>query len=193
MSKLDSDARGGAALSIKYLTGIPIKFMATGEKLDDFEVFHPDRMADRIIGMGDILTLVENVSEKIDEKEAKRTMNKMMDGKFDLNDMLAQMEQVNKMGSLAKLIKFIPGMPKVSNDDLKKAENEMKRVKCVIQSMTPYERKHPEVLKASRKVRIAKGCAKEVSDVNYVLKKYEQSKEMMKQMKNQFGGMRNFK
>ena len=159
MTKLDSDARGGAALSIKYLTGIPIKLITTGEKVDDIEIFHPDRMADRIIGMGDILTLVENVQDKIDEKEAEKQARKMMQGKFDLEDMLAQMEQINKLGSLSKLMKFIPGMPKISQDDMGKAEKEMKRVKVVIQSMTKEERQHPEILKASRKIRIAKGCA----------------------------------
>ena len=192
MTKLDSDARGGAALSIKYLTGIPIKFMATGEKVDDIEIFHPDRMADRIIGMGDILTLVENVQDKIDEKEAKKAAKKMMDGKFDLEDMLAQMEQFNKMGSMSKLLKFIPGMPKVSQEDLSKGEKEMKKVKAVIQSMTIEERRHPEILKASRKIRIAKGCAMQVSDVNSVLKKFEQMKQMMKQMKS-YMGHRQFK
>lgn len=192
MTKLDSDARGGAALSIKYLTGIPIKFMATGEKVDDIEIFHPDRMADRIIGMGDILTLVENVQDKIDEKEAKKAAKKMMDGKFDLEDMLAQMEQFNKMGSMSKLLKFIPGMPKISQDDLSKGEKEMKKVKAVIQSMTIEERRHPEILKASRKIRIAKGCAMQVSDVNSVLKKFEQMKQMMKQMKS-YMGHRQFK
>lgn len=185
MTKLDSDARGGAALSIKYLTGIPIKFITTGEKVDDIEIFHPDRMADRIIGMGDILTLVENVQDKIDEKEAEKQARKMMSGKFDLEDMLAQMEQINKMGSMARLIKLIPGAPKISKEDIAKGEQELKRVKVVIQSMTIEERRHPEILKASRKIRIAKGCAKEVSDVNYVLKKYDQMKEAMKQMKNQ--------
>lgn len=183
MTKLDSDARGGAALSIKYLTGIPIKYSTNGEKVDDIEVFHPDRMADRIIGMGDILTLVENVQDKIDEKEAEKQAKKMMAGKFDLEDMLKQMEQMSRMGSIAKLIRFIPGMPKISNDDLAKGEKEMKKVRAIIQSMTIEERRHPEILKASRKVRIAKGCAMEVSDVNSVLKKYEQMKDMMKQMK----------
>ena len=191
MSKLDSDARGGAALSIKYLTGIPIKFITTGEKVDDIEVFHPDRMADRIIGMGDILTLVENVQDKIDEQEAKRQAKKMMQGKYDLEDMLASMEQINKMGSLSKLMKFIPGMPKISEDDMSKGEKELKRVKAVIQSMTKEERRHPEILKASRKIRIAKGCAMEVSDVNQVLKKYDQMKEIMKQMKNKYGRFSN--
>ncbi len=187
MTKLDSDARGGAALSIKYLTGIPIKFITTGEKVEDIEVFHPDRMADRIIGMGDILTLVENVQDKIDEKEAEKQAKKMMAGKFDLEDMLRQMEQVSKMGSLTKLMKFIPGMPKISSEDMEKGEKELKKVKAIIQSMTIEERKHPEILKASRKVRIAKGCAKEVSDVNSVLKRYEQMKQMMKQMKPYMG------
>ena len=188
MSKLDSDARGGAALSIKYLTGIPIKFITTGEKVDDIEVFHPDRMADRIIGMGDILTLVENVQDKIDEKEAEKQAKKMMAGKFDLEDMLKNMEQISKMGSITKLMRFIPGMPKISEEDAAKGESEMKRVRAVIQSMTVEERRHPEILKASRKIRIAKGCAKDVSDVNYVLRKYEQMKQMMKQMKGQMGG-----
>lgn len=187
MTKLDSDARGGAALSIKYLTGIPIKFITTGEKVDDIEVFHPDRMADRIIGMGDILTLVENVQDKIDEKEAEKQAKKMMAGKFDLEDMLTQMEQVSKMGSLSKLMKFIPGMPKISSEDMEKGEKELKKVKAVIQSMTIEERKHPEILKASRKLRIAKGCAMEVSDVNSVLKRYEQMKQVMKQMKPYMG------
>lgn len=184
MSKLDSDARGGAALSIKYLTGIPIKFITTGEKVDDIEIFHPDRMADRIIGMGDILTLVENVQDKIDEKEAEKQAKKMMNGKFDLEDMLIQMEQVKKMGSLSKLIKFIPGMPKISSEDLAKSEKELKKVKAVIQSMTIEERRKPEILKASRKIRIAKGCAMQVSDVNSVLKRFEQMKEAMKQFKS---------
>ncbi len=183
MTKLDSDARGGAALSIKYLTNIPIKFITSGEKVDDIEIFHPDRMADRIIGMGDILTLVENVQDKIDEKEAEKQAKKMMDGKFDLEDMLKQMEQMKKMGSLSKLIRFIPGMPKISEDDLAKGEKELKKTKAIIQSMTIEERRHPEILKASRKIRIAKGCAMQVSDVNSVLKKYEQMKDMMKQMK----------
>ncbi len=187
MTKMDSDARGGAALSIKFLTGIPIKYVAFGEKMEDIEIFHPDRMADRIIGMGDILTLVEQAQEKIDEKEAKKAVNKMMSGKFDLDDMLAQMEQVNRLGSISKILRFIPGMPKISAEDMNRAQVEMKKTKAILQSMTPYERKHPEVLKASRKIRIAKGSAMQVSDVNNVLKKFEQSKELMKQMKGKMG------
>ena len=192
MSKLDSDARGGAALSIKYLTGIPIKYSTNGEKLDDIEIFHPDRMADRIIGMGDILTLVEQASDKIDEKTAKKTVDKMMEGKFDLEDMLLQMEQMKKLGSISKILKFIPGMPKISAEDTQKAEKDLKRTKAVIQSMTLEERKNPSILKASRKIRIANGCGMQVSDVNYVLKKYEQSKELFKQLKGQIGNRKMF-
>ena len=192
MSKLDSDARGGAALSIKYLTGIPIKYSTNGEKLDDIEIFHPDRMADRIIGMGDILTLVEQASDKIDEKTAKKTVDKMMEGKFDLEDMLLQMEQMKKLGSISKILKFIPGMPKISAEDTQKAEKDLKRTKAVIQSMILEERKNPSILKASRKIRIANGCGMQVSDVNYVLKKYEQSKELFKQLKGQMGNRKMF-
>ena len=125
MSKLDGDARGGAALSIKHLTGIPIKYAGVGEKLEDLEVFHPDRMADRILGMGDVVSLVEKVQEQIDEKQAKKTVNKMMSGHFDLNDMLAQMEQINKLGSMGGLLKLIPGMPKISEEDQEKAKKQM--------------------------------------------------------------------
>ena len=192
MSKLDSDARGGAALSIKYLTGIPIKYSTNGEKLDDIEIFHPDRMADRIIGMGDILTLVEQASDKIDEKTAKKTVDKMMEGKFDLEDMLLQMEQMKKLGSISKILKFIPGMPKISAEDTQKAEKDLKRTKAVIQSMTLEERKNPSILKASRKIRIANGCGMQVSDVNYIKKKYEQSKELFKQLKGQMGNRKMF-
>ncbi|MBE6132401.1 MAG: signal recognition particle protein [Erysipelotrichaceae bacterium] len=192
MSKLDGDARGGSALSIKHLTGIPIKYAGVGEKLSDLEVFHPDRMADRILGMGDIVSLVESVQEEIDEKEARKAANKMMKGTFDLNDMVQQLEQFQKI-SMSKILKLIPGMPKISDEDQQKAQEEMKVTKAIIYSMTPEERKHPEIIKNSRKVRIAKGCGKTNYDVNKVLKKYEQMKEMMKQMKGKMGGrMPNF-
>lgn len=187
MSKLDGDARGGSALSIKHLTGIPIKYAGVGEKLSDLEVFHPDRMADRILGMGDIVSLVESVQEEIDEKEARKAANKMMKGTFDLNDMVQQLEQFQKI-SMSKILKLIPGMPKISDEDQQKAQEEMKVTKAIIYSMTPEERKHPEIIKNSRKVRIAKGCGKTNYDVNKVLKKYEQMKEMMKQMKGKIGG-----
>jgi len=181
MSKLDGDSRGGAALSIKHLTGIPIKYIGVGEKLEDLEVFHPDRMADRILGMGDVVSLVETVSEEIDEKQAKKTVNKMMSGSFDLDDMLAQMEQINKM-SMSKILRMIPGMPKISDEDQMKAQKSLKLTKAIICSMTKEERKHPEILKNSRKVRIAKGSGTTATDINRLLKQFDQMKAMMKQM-----------
>ena len=182
MSKLDGDARGGAALSIKHLTGIPIKYAGVGEKLSDLEVFHPDRMADRILGMGDVVSLVEKVQEQIDEKQAKKTVIKMMSGHFDLNDMLAQMEQINKLGSMGGLLKLIPGMPKISEEDQEKAKKQMDKTKAIIFSMTPQERKDPSIIKNSRKVRIARGCGMTNQDVNRVLNQYDQMKKMMKEM-----------
>ena len=182
MSKLDGDARGGASLSIKHLTGIPIKYAGMGEKLTDLEIFHPDRMADRILGMGDVVSLVEKVQEQIDEKQAKKTVNKMMSGHFDLNDMLAQMEQINKLGSMGGLLKLIPGMPKISEEDQEKAKKQMDKTKAIIFSMTPQERKDPSIIKNSRKVRIARGCGMTNQDVNRVLNQYDQMKKMMKEM-----------
>lgn len=187
MSKLDSDARGGAALSIRHLTGVPIKFAGVGEKLDQLDIFHPDRMADRILGMGDIVTLVEQVQDKIDEKEAKIAAKKMMDGRFDLDDMLAQLKQVQKLGSLGGLLKLIPGMPKIDQSQLGAAEKEMKNLEVIINSMTTEERQNPDLLKHSRKQRIAKGSGKTAADINRMIKKYEQMKDMMKRMK----GMKN--
>ncbi len=183
MSKLDGDARGGSSLSIKYLTGIPIKFAGLGEKLTDLDAFHPDRMADRILGMGDVMTLVEKVQEEIDEKEARKEAKKMMDGEFTLEDMVVQMKRINKMGSLGGLLKLIPGMPSISEEQKAAAEKEMKNLETIVNSMTPEERKHPEILKNSRKVRIAQGSGKTNADINRVIKKYEQMKEMMKQVK----------
>ena len=182
MSKLDGDARGGAALSIKHMTGVPIKYAGIGEKITDIDVFHPDRMADRILGMGDIMTLVEKAQTELDEKETRKSVNKMMSGKFDLNDLLAQMKQVQKLGSLRGIMKLIPGMPKISNDQMATAEKEMRNFEIIINSMTPEERANPDLFKYSRKMRVANGCGKTVADVNRVLKKYEQTKEMMKQM-----------
>ncbi len=184
MSKLDGDARGGAALSIKHMTGVPIKFSGTGEKLSDLDVFHPDRMADRILGMGDIMTLVEKAQEEISEQEAKKTVNKMMSGKFDLLDMLEQMKKIKKIGSLGGLLKMIPGLPKISSEQLSAAEKEMQLFEVIINSMTNEEKHNPEILKYSRKIRIANGSGKSVADINRVLKKYEQMKQAMKQMEN---------
>ncbi len=187
MSKLDGDARGGASLSIKHLTGLPIKYAGVGEKLSDLEVFHPDRMADRILGMGDIVSLVEKVQEEIDEKEAKKAANKMFKGTFDLNDMLSQLEQINKI-SMSSILKLIPGMPKVSEEDQQKVKDQLKVTKAIISSMTPEERARPDIIKNSRKLRIAAGSGKTSQDVNRVLKQYDQMKEAMKQMKSKFGG-----
>lgn len=184
MSKLDGDARGGSALSIKHLTGIPIKFSGMGEKIEDLEVFYPERMAERILGMGDMLTLIEKAQETIDEKQAKKTVNKMMNGTFTLDDMLEQMQQMNKLGSMKGLMRLIPGMPKISDEQMKEANEQMKKTKAVISSMTKEERVNPSILKASRKIRIAKGSGTQASDVNRVLNQYEKMKEMMKQMKS---------
>ena len=182
MSKLDGDARGGSALSIKHLTGIPIKFAGTGEKLGDLDVFHPDRMADRILGMGDIVTLAEKVKEEIDEKEAAREANKMLEGRFTLDDMVVQMKRIRRLGSLGGLLRLIPGMPKITEEQKEAGEKEMRNIEAIINSMTPEERAHPEILKNSRKVRIARGCGKTNADINRLLKKFEQMQQMMKQM-----------
>ncbi|MCQ2800169.1 MAG: signal recognition particle protein [Bacilli bacterium] len=183
MSKLDGDAKGGAALSIKYMTGLPIKFAGVGEKLKDLDIFHPDRMADRILGMGDVVTLVEKAKEVFDEKQAEKDSKKFLDGEFTLDDLLKQMKMVQKLGSLGGIMKLIPGMPKISDEQKSQAEKEMKVFEAIVNSMTPYERKHPEVLKFSQKNRIAKGSGKTNADVNRVIRKWEQSRDMMKQMK----------
>ncbi len=182
MSKLDGDARGGAALSIRHMSGVPIKFMGTGEKLADLDIFHPDRMAERILGMGDILTLVEKAQEQLDEKEMKKGVGKMLSGKFDLDDMLLYMKKVQKLGSLGGILKFIPGMPKISPEQLSVAEKEMQNFEVIINSMTKEERKNPDILKYSRKVRIANGSGKTLNEINKVLKKYETAKASMKQV-----------
>ena len=182
MSKLDGDAKGGAALSLKYLTGLPIKYAGVGEKLEDIEVFHPDRLADRILGMGDIVTLVEKAQEQIDQKEAERTGRKMMEGEYTLEDLLASMKMMQKIGSIKFLSKMMPGLNKLSDSDKERAEKEMKIFESVINSMTPYERRHPEILKFSHKNRIARGSGTTNADINRIIKKFEQSKAMMKQV-----------
>ncbi len=183
MSKLDGDAKGGAALSIKYLTGLPIKFAGIGEKMADLDIFYPERMADRILGMGDVVSLVEKAKEAIDEKDAEKQARKMMDGDFGLDDLLKQMKMVQKIGSLGAIAKMIPGMPKLTDEQQEAAKKEMKIFEAVINSMTPYERRHPNCLKFSHKNRVAKGCGMTNAEVNRVIRKWEQSKEMMKQMK----------
>lgn len=178
LTKLDGDTRGGAALSIKAVVGKPIKFIGVGEKLNDIEIFHPDRLVSRILGMGDVVSLVEKAQEMIDENEAKSLEEKIKSQKFDLNDFLKQLQTIKRLGSLGGILKLIPGIPKI--DDLAPAEKEMKKVEAIIQSMTKEERKKPDILKASRKIRIAKGSGTDVSDVNKLLKQFEQMKSMMK-------------
>ena len=178
LTKLDGDTRGGAALSIKAVVGKPIKFIGVGEKLNDIEIFHPDRLVSRILGMGDVVSLVEKAQEVIDENEAKSLEEKIKSQKFDLNDFLKQLQTIKRLGSLGGILKLIPGMPKI--DDLAPAEKEMKKVEAIIQSMTKEERKKPDILKASRKIRIAKGSGTEVSDVNKLLKQFDQMKSMIK-------------
>ena len=178
LTKLDGDTRGGAALSIKAVVGKPIKFIGVGEKLNDIEIFHPDRLVSRILGMGDVVSLVEKAQEVIDENEAKSLEEKIKSQKFDLNDFLKQLQTIKRLGSLGGILKLIPGVPKI--DDLAPAEKEMKKVEAIIQSMTKEERKKPDILKASRKIRIAKGSGTEVSDVNKLLKQFDQMKSMMK-------------
>ena len=182
LTKLDGDTRGGAALSVKAVTGKPIKFAGTGEKLDDFEVFHPDRMANRILGMGDVLSLIEDAEMRIDEKAAARTAERLMKNKFDLNDMLQQFAQVKKMGPIKGILSKIPGVNAKKLDEVDIDDRIMTRSEAIILSMTPYEREKPEVLNASRKKRIAAGCGLKVEDVNRLLNQFKQTQKMMKQV-----------
>lgn len=184
LTKLDGDTRGGAALSIRHLTHVPIKFIGTSEKLDGLEMFHPERMATRILGMGDIMTMLEKAEEVIDVEEAELAAKKLQKGSFDLEDFLGYMKQIKKMGPLENLIKMIPGAKKMGLTNVKIDPKDMAHVEAIILSMTPYERRHPEILKASRKQRIAKGSARSVEEVNRLLKQFEQMKKMMKQMRN---------
>ena len=184
MTKLDGDSRGGAALSIKKLTGIPIKYVGVGEKIDDLENFHPDRMADRILGMGDIVSLVEQIQEKIDEKQAEKTSRRLMQGQFDLTDMLSLMKQMNKLGPLKKIMGLVPNAPKVSDDQLDQAQAMLKKTEVIISSMTRQERKKPEMIKTSRKIRIAKGSGTTPKDVTMLLDSFEKMKGQMKMMNN---------
>ena len=181
MTKLDGDARGGAALSMKSITEVPIKFAGTGEKLDEFDLFHPDRMASRILGMGDVVSLVEKAQESIDEKDAEKMAERMMQADFNFEDMLNQFRQVSKLGSLQSIMSLMPGMGGVNMDD--KAEGQMKRSEAIILSMTPKERQKPNILNASRRSRIAKGAGVKISEVNQLMKQFMQMRKMMKKMK----------
>lgn len=184
LTKLDGDTRGGAALSIRHLTNVPIKFIGVSEKMDGLQEFHPERMATRILGMGDIMTMLERAEEVIDADEAMKAAQKIGKGDFDLEDFLNQLKQIKKLGPLENLIKMIPGAKKMGLNQVKIDPKDMAHVEAIILSMTPYERQHPEVLKASRKKRIASGSARSVEEVNRLLKQFEQMKKMMKQMKN---------
>ena len=182
LTKLDSDTRGGAALSVLAATGKPIKFVGTGEKLDEFEVFHPERMASRILGMGDVLTLIERAQSTIDEEDAKKLANKVKNNGFDLNDLLDQMKQIHKMGSLRSLIGMIPGLSNQMNDiDEEAGEKQMKKTEAIILSMTKKEREKPSIINPQRKRRIAAGSGTKVEDVNRLLKQFDQMQKMMKQ------------
>jgi signal recognition particle subunit SRP54 len=181
LTKLDGDARGGAALSIKSITGTPIKFAGTGEKTDDFEAFHPDRLASRILGMGDVVSLVEKAKETIDEGEAERLAEKMRKADFNLEDFLSQLQQVKKMGPMQSLVGMLPGMSGVQLGD--GAERQMTRTEAIIRSMTIQERRKPDILNGSRRQRIASGAGVKIADVNQLLKQFQQMQKMMKMMR----------
>ena len=183
LTKLDGDTRGGAALSVRAVTGKPIKFAGVGEKLGDLEVFHPERMASRILGMGVVLSLIEKAEQQIDEKEAAELARKLQQDAFDLNDMLDQLSQVRKMGDLKGMLSMIPGVGKQLKDvDID--PKQFDRIEAIILSMTPAERRKPDIINPSRKRRIAAGCGMKVEDVNRLLKQYDSMRQMMKQMKN---------
>lgn len=181
LTKLDGDTRGGVALSVRHLTNVPIKFIGVSEKLDGLDSFDPKRMAGRILGMGDIVSLVEKATEAIDEKEAEKAAKKMQSGKFDLEDFLNQMKQIKKLGPLENLIKLIPGASKMGLNNINIDPKRMAHIEAIILSMTPAERRNPDIIKASRKTRIAKGCGLSVQEVNKLLTQFDQMKKMMKQ------------
>ena len=184
LTKLDGDTRGGVALSVRHLTNIPIKFIGVSEKMDGLVQFYPDRMASRILGMGDILSIVEKVEAEIDEEDAKKMAKKMSKGEVDLEDFLDQMKQIKKLGPLENLIKMLPGAKKMGLNNVNIDPKRLSHIEAIILSMTPYERKNPNILKASRKERIAKGSGTSVTEVNALLKQFEESKKLMKMFNN---------
>ena len=199
LTKIDGDARGGAAISARAVTGVPIKFLGTGEKLNELEVFYPDRLASRILGMGDMLTLIERAEADMDEDLARESVDRLMEGKFDLEDFLKQLQQVKKMGSITKLLEMVPGMSQLAKDiEPGVAEKQMARTEAIINSMTTQERRYPKVLNSSRKKRIAAGSGSTVQEINQLLKQFREMQKMMRQFKNprkrrglmnMFGGM----
>ena len=182
LTKLDGDTRGGVALSVRHLTNVPIKFIGVSEKMDGLDFFDPSRMADRILGMGDVVSLVEKAEEIIDEKEARDTMKKLQKGKYDLEDFLAQMRQIKRMGPLENLIKLIPGARKMGLGDVQIDPKQIAHIEAIIASMTKEERRDPSIIKASRKQRIANGSGRSVQEVNRLLEQFENYKKMMKQV-----------
>ncbi len=183
MTKIDGDARGGAAISMREVTGVPIKFLGVGEKLNAIEVFHPDRLANRVLGMGDVMTLIEQAQSEMDMEEAQRASQRLVQGEFDLDDFLKQLQQVKRMGPIGKLLEMVPGMNKMAGDvDLSGAEKDLSRIEAMIQSMTTDERHNPRLIKASRKRRIATGSGTSVQEVNLLLKQHREMQEMMKQI-----------
>lgn len=188
LTKLDGDTRGGAALSVKKVTGRPIKFAATGEKMSDLEIFHPDRMTQRILGMGDILSVIEKAEESFDMEQAEKLEKQLRKKEFDLDDYLLQLRQVKKMGSFSSLLKMIPGMNQIK--DLKVDDKEFDKIEAIICSMTKAEKRDTRLLNASRRQRISKGSGTTVQDINKFIKSFEMTQKMMKQMKNNKGGMK---
>ena len=184
LTKMDGNTKGGVALSIRHLTGVPIKFVGDSERLDGLSSFHPNRMAERILDMGDIMGIAEKVEDIISEEEALDQAKKMRSGKYDLEDFLTNLKQIKKMGPLENIIKLLPGMRKMGLNNVNIDQKQMAHVEAIILSMTPYERRHPEVLKASRKKRIASGSGRSVEEVNTLLKQFEEMKRMMKMMQN---------
>ena len=186
LTKLDGDTRGGAALSVKKVTGRPIKYIATGEKMNDIEQFHPDRMASRILGMGDVLSIIEKAEEAISEEEAAKLEEQLRKNKFDLDDYLVQLRQIKKMGSFSSILKMIPGLGSKIND-VKIDDKEINRIECMICSMTKQERRNPKIINGQRRLRIAKGSGTTVEQINKFMKSFEMTQKMMKQMKSEKG------
>ncbi|MGN1370863.1 MAG: signal recognition particle protein [Candidatus Coprovivens sp.] len=184
LTKMDGDTKGGVALSVRHLTNVPIKFVGDSEKLDGLSAFYPERMAERILDMGDVLSIAEKVEGIISEDEAKDQAKKMLSGKYDLEDFLANLKQIKKLGPLENIIKMLPQARQMGLNNVSINPKDMAHIEAIILSMTPYERKHPEVLKASRKQRISKGCGRDVAEINRLLNQFEQMKKMMKMMSN---------
>jgi len=186
LTKLDGDSRGGAALSIRKISGKPIKFIGVGEKIEDIEIFHPDRIASRILGMGDVVSLVEKASEQIDQEDAEKLQKKLLKGKFSLADYSKQLDQISKMGGVQSLLKYLPGMSHLKEKVEESLENSniFKKQKAIISSMTKKEKVFPDIIKASRKIRISKGSGTSVQDINKLLKQFKKMSQMMKKVGN---------